>query len=65
MERASIEGTKATPRGLRHSMGVMLAMNKVPANIIQNVLGHSNIKNTLIYMEIVEQERRSLVSQIW
>lgn len=65
MAKAGITGKKATPRGLRHSMGVILALNKVPANTIKNVLGHAAIKNTLIYLEIIDDERRELVSQVW
>jgi len=65
MAAASIDGLKATSRGLRHSMGVMLALEKVPLNVIQKVLGHSAIKNTLIYLDIVGDDRRDLISQIW
>ena len=65
MEKAGITGRKATARGLRHSMGVILALNKVPANTIKNVLGHAAIKNTMIYLDIIEDERRELVSQVW
>jgi integrase/recombinase XerD len=65
MAKAGVTGGKATPRGLRHSMGVMLALKKVPANTIKDVLGHKAIKNTMIYLEIMEDERRGLVSQIW
>ena len=65
MAKAGITGAKATPRGLRHSIGVMLAVNKVPINVIQTVLGHARIQNTMIYMQVVEEERRNLVSQVW
>ena len=65
MAKAGITGKKATARGLRHSMGVILALNKVPANTIKNVLGHAAIKNTMIYLDIIEDERRELVSQVW
>lgn len=65
MRQAGIEGVKATARGLRHSVGVMMAMNKTPMNVISNVLGHENPKNTLIYMEIMGAERRELMSAIW
>jgi integrase len=65
MEVAEIVGKHATPRGLRHSMGVSLAMNKVPANIIQKVLGHASEANTMVYLDVVQDERRELVSQVW
>jgi len=65
MERAGIEGKRATARGLRHSMGVMLALDKVPVNVIADILGHKDIKNTLIYMQILGEDRRELISNVW
>ena len=65
MAAAGITGRKATSRGLRHSMGVMLAMEKVPVSVIQKVLGHSSVKNTMIYLDILDDERRQLISQVW
>ncbi len=46
-------------------MGVMLVLNKVPGNTIKDMLGHRAIKNTMIYLQMVDDERRGLVSQIW
>lgn len=65
MERAGITGKKSTARGLRHSMGVMLALDKVPINIIAEILGHKDIKNTLIYLQIMGEDRRKLISNVW
>jgi site-specific recombinase XerD len=65
MAAAGITGKKASSRGLRHSMGVMLAIDKVPVNVIQEVLGHASIRNTMIYLDIVGDERRQMVSQTW
>lgn len=65
MQAAGITGKKATSRGLRHSMGVMLALDKVPVNIIADILGHKAIKNTLIYMQIAGEDRRELISNVW
>ena len=65
MKEAGITGKKASSRGLRHSMGVMLALDKVPANVIQNILGHAAIKNTLIYLQVIGEERRQMISGTW
>lgn len=65
MANAGITGRAASPRGLRHSMGVSLAMAKVPVGTIQQVLGHASITNTMIYLDVVDDERRQLVSQVW
>lgn len=37
MTAAEISGKKTSSRGLRHSMGVMLALDKVPINVIQDI----------------------------
>ena len=65
MEAAGITGPHATPRGLRHSMGVALVMNKMPANKIQKILGHASSLSTMVYLDVVQDERRELVSQVW
>jgi site-specific recombinase XerD len=65
MAKAGITGSKATPRGLRHSMGVSLVLAKVPVSTVQRVLGHASISNTIIYLDVIEDERREMVSQVW
>lgn len=65
MKKAGITGKMASPRGLRHSMGVSLALNKVPLNTIQRVLGHASVNNTMVYLDVIEDERRQLISQVW
>lgn len=65
MNAAGIKGRKATSRGLRHSMGVMLALDKVPANVIQDILGHTSAESTLIYMQVLGEDRRGLIANVW
>lgn len=65
MRAAGIEGKQATSRGLRHSMGVMLALNKTPANVIADILGHEYLSSTEIYMKILGEDRRKVISQVW
>ena len=65
MNEAGISGKKATSRGLRHSMGVMLALEKVPVNVIQDILGHRFPESTQIYMKILGDDRRKLIANIW
>ena len=43
---------KVTPHVLRHSYAVHLLRNKVPLNVVQKLLGHSNINITSIYTQI-------------
>ena len=65
MAKAGVVGPHATPRGLRHGLGVALAVASVPANVIQQVLGHADIQNTMIYLAAVGGERRALVGRAW
>jgi len=65
MNSAGIEGKKATARGLRHSMGVMLALDKVPSNVIGDILGHTSPESTQIYMKVLGEDRRGLISNVW
>lgn len=65
MADAEITGVKACPKGLRHSMGVSLALDRVPINVIANILGHADANNTLIYLQIIDKERRGMISKTW
>lgn len=48
----------ASTHWIRHTCGNMLAMQNVPTNVIQKLLGHKNISTTGIYTE-------SSASQLW
>ena len=65
MREAKITGTKASPKGLRHSMGVALAVDKVPLHTIQQILGHRHIQSTQIYTMVAGEERRGMISRTW
>lgn len=56
---------KASPKGLRHGLGVHLAMVGVPESQIQKILGHSSPQMTAIYTNVLGQEKRDLISKIW
>jgi len=65
MARAEIEGAMATTKGLRHGLGIALAMNKVSATDIKSILGHSDTKTTEIYTRAIGSELRELASRTW
>lgn len=65
MEAAGIKGTKACPRGLRHSYAVSYITNDVPITTVQKWLGHKHLETTAIYLNIVCEEERNLASKIW
>ncbi|OED34640.1 hypothetical protein AB832_07075 [Flavobacteriaceae bacterium (ex Bugula neritina AB1)] len=65
MRKAGIDGKKSSPKGLRHSFGVLAVENKIPLTQIQDWLGHKDIKNTSIYTRVKGIERRSLAERMW
>jgi site-specific recombinase XerD len=65
MVAAGISGIKASSRGLRHSMGVMLALEKVPVNVIQDILGNKFPESTQIYLQVLGEDRRRLIARVW
>lgn len=65
MKEASISGKKACPKGLRHSFGVSAVEKDIPITEIQQLLGHTFLKNTAIYTAVKDTEKRNLVSRLW
>ncbi|MGE4262212.1 tyrosine-type recombinase/integrase [Shewanella sp.] len=67
MQQAGIEGAQATGKGLRHGFGVALVMARppVPLHVISQLMGHSDSKTTEIYLQVIDDERRSLIMGAW
>lgn len=65
MASAKIKGSKASPKGLRHSFAVSYIENGVPITSVQKWLGHKRIETTAIYLNTLGKEERSLASRIW
>jgi len=67
MHRAGIVGAQATGKGLRHGFGVAMvtANPPVPLHVISQLMGHSDSKTTEIYLQILSEERHSLVMNAW
>lgn len=49
---------RAHPHTFRHSFAVFAVLSGVPILVIKNWLGHSNIQNTLIYMQVLGNDTR-------
>lgn len=65
MGKAGIHGIHACPKGLRHGFGVRAAMANVPVHIIQRWMGHSSPETTAIYLDVKDEEERSMIARTW
>ncbi len=65
MEAINLEGVQATAKGLRHGFGVAAVLKGVPLPTLQKWLGHSDIKTTAHYLQIVGAEEKELAARMW
>ena len=65
MAEAGIQGTKATPKGLRHAFGIAANQKGIQLNMVQKWLGHVEIKTTAIYSEALGAEERNVAKRLW
>ncbi len=65
MKRADIEDAQASPKGLRHSFGVLAVVKGVPLNLLQRWLGHADITTTAIYAEALGKEEKIIAEKMW
>ena len=56
--KGGIEKVRSHPHVLRHSFSVNAVLQRVPLPILQKWLGHSDIKNTMVYLQILSQDTR-------
>lgn len=54
---AGIAPEKAHPHALKHSCGTHLSARETDVAVIQDHLGHANIQNTMIYVQITNKRR--------
>ena len=53
-----IETSRAHPHVFRHSFAVHCILSGVPVVVLQQWLGHANIQNTLIYLQVLGRDTR-------
>ena len=64
MNRAGIDGHKASARGLRHGFAACAVLT-VPVTQVKVWLGHASLKTTLIYVQVSGMEDRELAERLW
>lgn len=60
-----VTGFRATPTGIRHGFAVECAVKGIPLTTIQTCLGHKRIETTRIYLGVMGEEARALISRTW
>jgi len=65
MDKASLDGLGAMPKGLRHAFAIACLDKGIPLNMVQKWMGHSSIKTTAIYANATGQEERKLAAKLW
>ena len=65
LSAAGVAGLHASPKGLRHGLGVNAVGQGVPLNLVQRWLGHAQLSTTAIYAEAVGEEERAIAARMW
>lgn len=62
--KAQLDEDRAHPHAFRHSFAVFAVLSGVPILVIKNWLGHSNIQNTLVYMQVLGNDTRQFYEKL-
>lgn len=65
MAISNVHGMPAMPKGLRHTFGVGAFQANVPPHLVQRWLGHSSLRTTAIYGEVIGREERAFAARMW
>jgi integrase/recombinase XerD len=52
-KRAGITRIKVTPHVFRHTACSLMLYRKIPVEVVQKIMGHSDIETTMIYYHVV------------
>ncbi len=65
MDDAGLSGLHASPKGLRHGVGVAAVQSGIPLNLVQRWLGHAQLSTTAIYADAVGPEEQAIAARMW
>jgi integrase len=61
---ADLCGSKATVHHLRHTSATWMLQNKVPIKEVSLIMGHSDVKTTEIYTDLLADDLREGINTI-
>ncbi len=64
-DAAEVQGTQASPKGLRHGFGVKATQSTRNPRLVQKWLGHTTLEMTTIYMDVIGDEERDAARKMW
>src|SRR5690606_24621727 len=64
-ERAGVTRPPKPLHCLRHAFGTEMAAKGVPLAVLQDLMGHSEIKTTLRYVHVNEQQKRTAIESVF
>lgn len=65
MKQIGVTGVRAAPTGLRHAYAVSLSMRGIALPHIQTAMGHKSPETTAIYLGVMGDELRQMISETW
>jgi integrase/recombinase XerD len=65
MVDAELAGVHATPKELRHTLGVAAMQNGIPLNLMQQCLAYTLLATTAIYADTVGPKEHAIAARMW
>jgi len=62
--KAGIDRPRAHPHTFRHSFAINCILQRVPLQVLKKWLGHSDIKNVMIYSQILAEDTRDFMKDL-
>jgi len=63
-DRAKVVRPKKAMHCLRHTFGTEMA-KRVPLPVLQELLGHEDVKTTMQYVDVSEAQKREAIAAVW
>lgn len=65
MLEVGVAGVRASPRGLRHGLGVGALQSGVPVTLLKRWMGHARLSTTEIYADVEGDEELEFAKLFW